>query len=216
MHCAELPCSDALCRAAVSRSTVPSRRAAIHCAESPCASCRLDWSTAEKWPNGVTIIVATLTAGSMQLTAGCTTLLRCTASPWATTHSHRQPLHAASCMLPLFAITRTTYLLFLFCFHCVSLSLAVTPCVSMSFPTLVVAVCITGAVSEPVGSQDAVFEESFMNMVFPGTGAAAGSLWNYDASMVSSQYLPTAAFTSALNAHTNRSTTAHSFVTTVF
>jgi len=53
-------------------------------------------------------------------------------------------------------------------------------------------------------SQDKVFEESYMRMTFPRTTAAAAAYWKYDSTLVGSDARPTAQFTAALNAQTNR------------
>merc|ERR1711907_61064 len=53
-------------------------------------------------------------------------------------------------------------------------------------------------------SQDEIFSRSFGNMVFPGAAASGASLWNYNSTLTTSQGLPTATFTNALNAHTER------------
>jgi len=54
-------------------------------------------------------------------------------------------------------------------------------------------------------AQDDLFQKSFMNQVFPGSTAAAAAFWNYNADMVDATTgRPTAAFTAALNAQTER------------
>jgi hypothetical protein len=49
--------------------------------------------------------------------------------------------------------------------------------------------------------QDAVFMESFGKMIFPAAAAAAGSLWNYNASLTPHN-LPSTEFLNAMQAHT--------------
>ena len=52
-------------------------------------------------------------------------------------------------------------------------------------------------------AQDESFSESFGNAVFPGAAAAAGSLWNYDASLTP-KGMPSADFVDSVAAHVDR------------
>ena len=54
-------------------------------------------------------------------------------------------------------------------------------------------------------AQDAVFSESFGNVVFPGTASAAGSLWNWNSSLAP-HFLPSTEMQNAIDAHTRRLT----------